>query len=111
MFKKGKSGNPNGRPIGAKSKAKTDLLSRVTEILDNNVDRLQTDFDKLEPAERVKAFTNLIGYVVPKKQAVNVQQSLDYEYEKMKELLQIAPEDVIDKIAERMKIMMEENGE
>ena len=110
MFKKGESGNPNGRPNGAKSKAKTDLLKRITDILDNNVESLQDDLDSLEPAERVRALTNLINYVLPKKQAVNVQQSLDYEYQKMKDLLSAAPDEVIDKIVERMNTMREEYG-
>lgn len=111
MFKKGESGNPHGRPQGARGKAKADLLRRITDILDDNVDRLQKDLNRLEPAERVRALTNLIGYVIPKKQAVNVQQSLDYEYQKMKELLAVAPDDVIDKIVERMNAMREEYGE
>ena len=107
MFKKGNSGNPNGRPKGAKGKAKSDLVARITEIMDNNIDRLQKDLDTLEPSERVRAITNLIGYVIPKKQALNVQQSLDYEYRKMEELINSAPDEVVDKIVERINIMRE----
>ena len=110
MFRKGESGNPNGRPKGARGKAKSALLERITDIISDNVDRLQDDLDDLEPAERVKALINLIGYAIPKKQSVSVQQSLDYEYQKMKELLEVAPDDVIDKIVERMNVMIEDDG-
>lgn len=105
MFKKGESGNPNGRPKGAKGKARANLLERITDIIDNNVDRLQKDLAKLTPAERVKALTSLIGYVIPKKQSVNVQESLDYEYKRLKDLLESAPDYVIDELVERMNIM------
>ena len=69
-FQKGAAGNPQGRPKGAKNKIKSRLLDAITSIVEENIERLQNDLDSLEPQERVKAVTNLIGYIIPKQQAV-----------------------------------------
>lgn len=108
MFKKGKSGNPKGRPRGTKNGARKDLISRIAAIMDNNIDTLQKDLDSLEPADRIKAITGLIGYVIPKKQAVSMEQSIDYEYHKLEVLLQNAPDEAINKIIERVEFLRDE---
>ena len=40
-FKKGKSGNPQGRPKGSKGKAPAALLERVKLLVDDNMDQLK----------------------------------------------------------------------
>lgn len=102
-FKSGKSGNPNGRPKGTRNRATSDLVKRIELILDKNTKQLQKDLDSLQPVERVKAITGLIGYVIPKKQALNMQQSLDYEYHKLEVLLKTAPDEAIEQIMERVQ--------
>lgn len=69
-YSKGQSGNPQGRPKGAKNKIKSRLLDALTSIVEDNIERLQEDLNSLEPQDRVKAVTNLIGYIIPKQQAV-----------------------------------------
>ena len=69
-YQKGQSGNPQGRPKGSKNKVKDKVLNLLTSIVEDNIERLQEDLDSLEPQDRVKALTNLIGYILPKQQAV-----------------------------------------
>lgn len=69
-FEKGISGNPGGRPKGAKNKVTKDIGELVQLLVTANMDKLQADIESLSPNDRVKAITALLGYVLPKQQAV-----------------------------------------
>lgn len=108
-YTKGQSGNPSGRPRGAKNKASGKLAGFIATIVENNMEQVQEDLAALEPQERIRAIVSLMGYVIPKKQAINVQQSLDYEYNKLNELLRNAPDEVVDLIADKVLSLHEKN--
>ena len=57
---------------------------------------------KLESLERVKVFTSLLNYVLPKQQAVSVEAQVEAEYKALERLLESAPGEFVDKIAERI---------
>lgn len=69
-FKKGTSGNPQGRPRGAKNKATKELREWVERFIADNLDTIEHDIKELEPNERVKFFLALMNYSLPKQQAV-----------------------------------------
>lgn len=69
-FKKGKSGNPNGRPRGAKNKCTLSLRASIIHFLEKNFNLVQEDFDTLPAKYRVKLYCDLLQYGLPKLQSV-----------------------------------------
>ena len=69
-FKKGQSGNPYGRPKGAKNKASTNLREWVERLINPNLDTIESDIRELEPAERLRFFMSLLNYALPKQRSV-----------------------------------------
>lgn len=72
-FKKGQSGNPNGRPRGAKNKATNELREWVERLINDNLDTITNDIKELEPKERAKFFLALFNYTLPKQQSVKAE--------------------------------------
>lgn len=102
MFKKGKSGNPSGRPTGAKGKAKKRLIERINAIIDNNIGQIEDDLQSLCPLDRVKAIASLLNYVLPKQQSIDVGRKIEAEYDALRQLLESCPEEAIDAIANKV---------
>lgn len=76
-FKKGESGNTNGRPKGSKNKVNEELRESIGEFLNVEFDKLKRDFRKISPAARMKFFTDLLPYAIPRLQNTSVE--LDFE--------------------------------
>lgn len=78
-FKKGVSGNNKGRPKGAKNKAGEDLRNLISGFLEQRFEGIVNDFESLEAKDRIKVYTDLLQYGLPKLQAV----SNEFSFEKL----------------------------
>lgn len=65
-FEKGNSGNPTGRPQGAKNRVNDEIRTRINNFLDENFEAVQNDIMQLEPRDRVRFYIELLQYGVPK---------------------------------------------
>ena len=87
MFKQGISGNPNGRPEGSKNRFTGELRQMINGLLCQTFDQITSDFEKLEPRDRVAAWCKLAEYVLPKLQrsenVIDVSQLSDEEVERL----------------------------
>lgn len=72
MFKPGTSGNVNGRPPGSKNKATANLRKRINDFLSDNWEKMQADFETLEPKDRLNFYERLIQYGLPKLQSTQL---------------------------------------
>lgn len=92
-FKKGQSGNPSGRRKGAANKVTAELRERIKDFLDGQWDRIERDFDSLEPEKRVALFEKLLQYVLPRMASMDLEGELDFK---------VLSEETLDKIADRL---------
>jgi len=81
-FKKGHSGNPEGKPKGAKNKVTIALKERVTLLIENNFEKIEADINKLEPKERVQAIIKLMEFVIPRQFKQDGKLDVDFPNEK-----------------------------
>jgi len=67
---KGRTNNPHGRPKGKPNKVTTNLRQWVQSVLNDSRGQFISDLAMLDPYERVKVFTQLLSYALPRLQAV-----------------------------------------
>ena len=96
----------NGRP----NKVTGTVKEWISAVIDGNREQFEKDLEKLEPGERVRIISNLLQYVTPKMQSMSPGEMLDAEYRKLEELLESAPDEVVDKIIERINRLKDEAG-
>ena len=75
MFTKGKSGNPRGRPKGAKGKVTADIKAFLQSVVTANYETIQRDLLALDAKDRLSVLEKFIAYLVPK--ATNHNVSVD----------------------------------
>ncbi len=107
--KKGQTGNPNGRPKGTPNKVTGTVKEWIASIIDGNRQQFEEDLTKLDAGERVRVISNLLQYVTPKMQSASPEELLEAEYKKLEELLDIAPDEAINEIVERINRLENES--
>jgi len=91
-FEKGVSGNPSGKPPGARNKTGLQLRETITNFLSENFPKVIEDFNSLKPRDRVKLYCDLLQYGLPKLQSV----SLGFDLERL-------TDDQLDEVIEQLK--------
>jgi|GWRWMinimDraft_5_1066013.scaffolds.fasta_scaffold21776_3 hypothetical protein len=62
----------NGRVKGQLNKTTTDVKKIYSQILENNIENIQSDLDKLDPLNRIKILIQLSEFIVPKMRSIDV---------------------------------------
>jgi hypothetical protein len=70
---KGKTNNPNGRPIGANGKVTQELKAWVKTILETNQAQFEADILEIEPLQRLQILTSLLKYSIPTIQSTELK--------------------------------------
>lgn len=91
-FVKGQSGNKAGKPKGAVNKNTANLRNWITGFIDKNKGKIEEDWVKLDPKDRLIMFERLLKYTLPTLQAA----SIDIDFEKLSD-------EQLNEIIERLK--------
>ena len=76
-FRKGKSGNPSGRPPGAKDKKSEKIRKWLLDIVENRRDMIADDLDAVDPATRLNFIAKISPYVAPRLASVELANGDD----------------------------------
>ena len=79
MFKKNQSGNPLGRPTGAKSKAPQEIKEAFQSLVEGNLSNLEIwlkEVAKEDPKEAIILVLRLAEYCVPKLKAIETKTEI-----------------------------------
>ena len=64
-FQPGQSGNPAGRPRGAKSRTTAQLRNLLQNFIEDNWESIQTEFDILDGKDKLNFLERLLKHVLP----------------------------------------------
>lgn len=78
-FKKGQSGNPGGRPAGAKNKSTEEIRGKIADILAEHFtpEKVAKNLEAMEPKERLLFLTKLLEYSTPKLKQTDLKADIE----------------------------------
>ena len=104
-------GTPN-KTSGAVKGYLTDTLTAYLQpkaLAGKKQPTLEEDLQNMLPAERVRAMTSLAGYVIPKQQAISIEEQTQVEMDALTAWLETAPAEAINGIAAKVLEMQARN--
>ena len=82
----GQTNNPGGRPPGARNKNTEEIRQNIQSFIVGNLDQLQSDFNSLEPKDRIVLFERLLRYVIPPLSATSITAGAEEKTENIEDI-------------------------
>lgn len=89
-FKKGKSGNVKGRPVGIKNKQPEELRTRIQMFVENKMNEFDELWKELKPKEKADLLMEMMKYMIPRLNAISTDINVISSQEK---IIQLFPTD------------------
>lgn len=103
-------GRMGGRAKGTPNKTTKEVKEWVNDILEGDRSRFIEQLHNLEGDDYIKHYISLLPYVVPKMQSVDVKATIEQEYKELEHLIDIAPEDAINAVADKIMQLQKKKG-
>ena len=71
------SNRPKGRPLNSSNNLTRTIKKMIADIVENNLEKLQSDLDQMKPVERSKVIISLLDYVSPKLRSIETNDVTD----------------------------------
>lgn len=78
LFKKGEINNPKGRGKGVVNKVTSQMRETMYNFYMGNVDTLQSDFDAMEPKDRMILRVKILPFFMPTMTATKAEKTINY---------------------------------
>ena len=88
-YKKGESGNPNGRTKGASNKSSARVKEAFQSLVEQNLEQMEEDLYSLKPKERLDVLMGLASYIMPKMKSIEVEATLQSDTTQQELLQQV----------------------
>jgi hypothetical protein len=95
-------GRIGGRAAGTPNKVNGQVKDWITALLESNREQIEYDLQAMTPQERVKALFGLLGYIVPRQQAISVEDQTKIETEALTAFFNTAPDEAIAAVAAKV---------
>ena len=108
-------GRLGGRAAGTPNKANAEIKAAFAKLVSDYMDdtprktkkgrlafSLADDLAQMQPQERAKIITGLAPYIIPRQQALSIEDQTQIEADALTQWLQTAPDDAIDAIAAKV---------
>lgn len=73
-LKPGQTNNGKGRPKGSSNKITKTTREFMNDFIQKNRSKLQRDWNKLEPYQRVQMFEKLVAFTIPKMSSLELER-------------------------------------
>lgn len=113
-------GRMGGRAAGTPNKATAAVKTAISDIVEAYLSpaaagkplkfNLAADLEAMQPQERAKLLTGLAAYIIPKQQALSVEDQTRVETEALTAWIETAPEEAIDAIAAKILSLQASNA-
>ena len=111
-------GRMGGRAVGTQNKTTVAVKTAISQIVGDYLTpttkrkrhTLVKDLESMQPTERAKLMAGLASYIIPKQQALSVEDQTRVEIDSLIAFLETAPESAINAIAQKVLELQSKNS-